>query len=238
MKKIFCLCAILVLIFAFGACRHEAPLSATLILGFGGRAASAKSFAPEEIAISSIKVEGVGPGGATVAAASTNYAPVELELIPGAWVITAKGLNAKGIEVASGFLELSLDPSEKLNKDIVLTPSTGEGSISLSWTLAGGIEGALSVEGSLASSGGVVLPIAAPCSGGGPLRFEGLLNGSWKLELRLLRDGAALCGLADGVLVAAGMETKVSVAFKPPEAVLSLAWISQMHCNYYVESMI
>ena len=142
-------------------------------------------------------------------------------------MITAKGMNASGIEVASGFLELSLEPSQTLARDIFLAPVAGDGSVSLSWTLTGSVAGVLSVEGALTSSSGTVIAIATPFSpaGGGPLRFEGLRNGSWTLEIRLLRDGVAICGLADGVLVAAGMETRLSLSFRPPEAVLSLGFV-------------
>jgi hypothetical protein len=229
MKKKSSSFAILVAALMLAACRHETPLPspATLTLGFGHRATTAKSFAPEEVAVSSIDVEGAGPGGTKVAATSANFAPVELELLPGSWVISAKGMSSKGIEVASGYLELNLRPSERVAKDIFLDQTVGEGSLSLSWTLAGSVSGALSVQGSLTSSGGIILPIAAPFSavGGAPLRFEGLQNGSWILELRLFCDGTALCGLADGVLVATGMETKVSVSFRPPNAALSLGFV-------------
>jgi DNA-binding beta-propeller fold protein YncE len=229
MGKIPFFLTILVVALLLAACRHEtpSPSPATLTLSFGPRTSSAKSFTPEEVAVSSIKIEGAGPGGTRVSASSADFAPVELELLPGSWVITAIGMNSKGIEVASGFLELSLGPSEKSARDIILNQVAGEGSVSLSWMLAGSVDGVLTVQGSLTSSAGLVLPIAAPFSaaGGGPLRFEGLRNGSWTLELRLFGDGAALCGLADGVLVAAGMETKVSVSFRPPEATLSLGFV-------------
>ncbi len=219
---------ILALIFAIAGCRKDPPAPATLILGFGTRSTYAKSFMPEEITISSIKIEGQGPGGEKVSAASTDSAPIELSLSPGSWLIAATGFNAKGLAVASGFLELTLGPSECQTKDIFLAPLAGEGSVSLSWTLSGSLDGVLSIEGSLTSSSGAVVPIAAPFgskAGGGPLRFEALGNGGWKLELRLLKDGTALCGLADGVIVAAGMETKLSVLFKPPEAALSLSLV-------------
>lgn len=225
MKKSVLIFTILLVVAALGACRHEEEiLPARLVLGFGGRSATSKSFAPSEIAVSSIKVEGLGPGGEKVAAECADYAPVELELSPGSWLITARGLNGQGLEVASGFLELSLSPSERVARDIFLAPAAGEGSVSLAWTLSGTVDGVLSLEGSLGGADAQVLPIAAPF-GGGPLRFEGLRNGAWTLELRLLKDGAPLCGLADGILVAAGMETKLSVCFKPPIAALSLGFV-------------
>jgi hypothetical protein len=211
-----------------GSDGEEEEAKGRLILGFGGKAgASSKSFTPEEIAVTTISVEGAGPGGATISASSSDYAPVELELVPGSWVITAKGHNDKGLEVASGFLELSLEPSERVAKDIFLSPLAGVGSLSLSWSLVGDIGGSLSVEGSLMDSSGLALPIAATFSGptGGPLRFENLRNGSWTLNLRLFCDGAVLCGLAEGILVAAGMETKAAVRFEPPKAALALGFV-------------
>ena len=229
MKTISCFFTLLAVVFLLAACRHEAPTPspATLTLGFGSRPGSARSFTPDEIAVSSITVEGAGPGGVRASASSADYSPVQLELAPGPWVITAKGMNTSGIEVASGFLELSLEPSQTLAKDIFLAPTAGDGSVTLSWTLTGSVAGVLTVEGALTSSGGTVIAIASPFApaGGGPLRFEGLRNGSWTLEIRLLRDGAAICGLADGVLVAAGMETQLSVSFRPPEAALSLGFV-------------
>ena len=234
MKTISCFFTLFAAVFSLAACRQEAPSPspatfspATLTLGFGSHHGSAKSFAPEAIAVSSINIEGAGPGGARASASSADFSPVRLELAPGSWVITAKGMNSNGVEVASGFLELDLEPSQLLARDMFLAPVAGDGSVSLSWTLTGSVSGVLSVEGALTSSSGTVLPIASPFSpvGGGPLRFEGLLNGSWTLEIRLLRDGAAVCGLADGVLVAAGMETQLSVSFRPPEAALSLGFV-------------
>ena len=121
---------------------------------------------------------------------------------------------------------MSLGPSESLAKDIALAPVVGEGSIALTWTISGSVDGSSSIEGSLVPSSGQSLSISVPStsSGGGPLRFEDLASGSWKLELRLLRNGSALCGLADALVVAAGMETKAVAAFKPPSASLSMAF--------------
>jgi hypothetical protein len=228
MKKTSRIGVLISLLAMLVSCRHNPPSPATLILGFGKTQGDARAFAPEDIAVSSINIDCTGPGGAKVAASSSDCSAVELELLPGDWVITAKGYNDKGEAVASGFLELSLGPSELLRRDILLMATVGTGSISLSWTLAGSPGGSLSLEGSLSSPAGTVLPIQAPSSAsdgsflGGPLRLEGLQSGSWTLELRLLKDGSALCGLADAVLVGAGMETKISVSFKPPEALLSL----------------
>jgi hypothetical protein len=231
MKKIhtpISLLLALALLFGASACRHESPSSAILVLGFGKHSSSTKSFAPESIVVSTIKVEGAGPGGAKVAASSQDYKPVELELAPGAWVITAKGFTDKGIEVASGFVELSVGPSERVAKDLILAPAVGEGALSLSWTLAGDATGNLTVEGALAGPGAKILPLSAAfadASGGKALRLEGLQNGSWTLTLRLHRDGVALCGLAEGILVAAGMETKATVRFTPPTATLALGFV-------------
>jgi len=112
MGKLFSRCIFIVLVLAMAACRHETPATAKLILGFGGKAGSAKAFVPGDMSISSINIEALGPGGAKVLANSIDCSPVELDLAPGSWMITAKGLSAAGAEVASGFLELSLGPSE------------------------------------------------------------------------------------------------------------------------------
>ena len=231
MKRIvFSILAVAALCF-FGTCRHDNPSPATLILNFGSPPGGARVFAPVDAAVSSIEISGLGPGGARVAASTSGIAPVELELVPGSWVITAKGLSLKGILLVSGSLELDLGPSQLLRRDIILNPVAGLGSISLSWTLEASLAGSLTVEGALSSPGAATVPISAPFSSpgsetaGGALHIEALQSGGWKMELRLLADGAALCGLADAVLVASGMDTKINVSFKPPNASMALGFV-------------
>ncbi len=219
---------LLAALLALAACRPDAPASALLILGFGERHGASRAFAPEELSISTINIDCAGPGGARASASSSDYRTVELELAPGAWVITAKGQNSDGSLVASGFLELTLGPAETLHRDILLSPQVGLGSIALSWTLAGELEGRLQIEGSLSAPSQDPLPISADIASGGSaagsLRLEGLRSGSWTLELRLLCDGSQVCGLADAVTVGAGMETQVLVRLCPPQALLSLGF--------------
>jgi hypothetical protein len=218
---------------ALGSCAKEEkalPAPAQLILGFGGGASSAKSFIPDEIEVSIIKVEATGPGAVKLKASSSNYEPVELDLEPGSWIITAKGLNDNGIEIASGFVELSVGPSERIVRDLLLSPLVGEGTLALSWSLNGSLAGNLRIEGSLSNSDGTVLPIAVAFAtesnaAGGSLRFEALRSGGWTLSLQLLADGAVVCGLAEGILVAAGMETKAALRFEPPTASLALGFV-------------
>lgn len=206
------------------ACKHSGPEPAKLRLGFGSRSSPSKSFAPEEIAVSSIKITGSGPAGATVSAESADCLPVELELVPGAWTILAKGYSSKKVEVASGFIQIELSSSQSLSKEILLAPTVGDGSLSITWKLKGEAKASLRVKGSLKGSSDEIRAIDSAFSEGS-LRFDGLRSGSWILELKLIDGEAELCGLADGLLIAAGMETKAALSFAPPEATLSLGFV-------------
>ena len=195
----------------------EAP--ARLTIQFG--APSARGFAPAGAAVARVRVEAKGPGGLTSAADSAADAPVRLELAPGAWVLTGKAFSASEVEVASGTLELKLAAGEERSATLRLYPNDGTGSVLLSWSIKGEPGGTLAVQGLLSGPKGAKTPISAE-AGQSSLRFESLAAGSWTLELRLEKDGGPLCGLADSVLVAAGMETSVTVTFEPPVATLGL----------------
>jgi hypothetical protein len=244
------LCAILGSIIAavgcVGAGQAGGSVDAVLILGFDSSvsvkalspasplaspqsAPRSKSMAivPEGLAIASIDLELSGPGGARVQKKTEGSRPVEIELAPGPWTILAKGFNADGIELVEGSLSLRLEPSERLSRTLVLGPVPGRGSISLAWSLSGELGGALTVAGSLEGPSGERRSIDSPFDrpGGSPLSIGDLPSGGWKLSLSLLRDGTAVCGLAEGILVAAGMTTRASVVFSPPEARMSMSFI-------------
>jgi len=205
--------------------------NALLILGFAdpGRAAhpaDSKAIVPSGLAVSSIEVELSGPGGVNVHADSEG-APIELELVPGAWVVSAKGFNSESVLIVEGSLELQLEPSECVSRTLVLRPIAGSGSISLRWSLQGELGGALSVTGSIEDAKGEIRAIESPFSRpeDSPLVIADLPSGSWKLRLSLLCEGETVCGLADAILVAANMTTLVSIVFSPPRASMALSFL-------------
>jgi WD40 repeat protein len=231
-----CLCSLLCsIVLAIGCGERpaaDAADKAVLFLGFDSSlkamsSARPMSIVPSGIAVSSIEVELTGPGGARAEAISDAGKPVELELVPGSWTIAAKGMNADGLEIVEGSLAIRLEPSERLSRTLALRPIAGRGSISLSWSLTGEVGGALSVAGYLEGPGGERRVIESPFARpeGSPLAFGDLSSGGWTLSLSLLRDGAAVCGLADAVLVAANMTTMASVVFSPPEARMALGFL-------------
>jgi hypothetical protein len=217
------------------------PGNAVLVIGFDSslRSLAGRSLAeaeegerpmaivPAGISVSSVKVALSGPGGAKLEATSHAAAPLELELAPGTWTLAAKGCNSDGVELVEGSLEIRLGPSERVAKTIVLHPIAGSGSISLSWSLKGELVGTLAVRGSLEGPSGETRGIESPFARpeGSPLVMADLPNGGWKLSLSLLKDGVPVCGLADGVLVAANMATLVSVIFSPPAASAAMSFL-------------
>jgi hypothetical protein len=205
---------------------------ALLVLGFNSSAqskdgAKAMAIVPEGVAVATVKVALTGPGGAKLEASSRAAALLELELAPGTWSIAAKGCNTDGVEIVEGSLEVRLGPSERVARTLILRPIAGSGSISLSWSLKGELDGTLTVRGSLEGPGGATRSVESPFAlpGGSPLALADLPSGGWELSLSLLRDGAPVCGLADGVLVAAGMTTLVSVVFSPPAASMAMSFL-------------
>lgn len=208
------------------------PGKALLVIGFDSSVESkdgshTMAIVPQGMAIATVKVALSGPGGAKIDATSQAAAPLEIELAPGTWTIAGKGFNSDGVELVEGSLEVRLGPSERLARTLALRPIAGSGSISLSWSLKGELDGNLTVRGSLEGPTGetrsIESPFARPVES--PLAVAELPSGSWKLRLGLYRDGSPVCGLADGVLVAANMTTLVSVVFSPPTASLAMSFL-------------
>jgi 3-carboxymuconate cyclase len=196
-----------------------AAKAAQVKLSFGGCAA--KGFAPADLAVARCRVAATGPEGKKASAEAGKGESVTLELMPGSWSIVVSGLAQSGVEIARGSLDIVLASGETKAETIALLPVDGSGSVTLSWTIVGDNGGTLTVEGALKGPGGRSVAIAAPASSAS-LRFSDLAAGSWKLELRLLKDGAALCGLAESVFVAASLDTAAAVVFQPPEATVGL----------------
>ncbi len=203
------------------ACIHE-PRRARLALSFA--APSSRTFAPSGLELASVSLEGSGPGGMALAETSSDAAPLDLELVPGRWAFTARGISAAGLVLAQGSLELELLPGESRAGSIILLPAVGEGSLSISWAVLGSVQGPSRVEGALRGPGGQVLPLSAE-AGALSIGIPALGSGPWELELRLMAGEIALCGLASALVIAAGMETLVSVQFEPPAARLGLGLI-------------
>lgn|GEM_PF-3167990 len=233
--RLACALAILVSVIASVGCGDaggsDGASAAVLVLGFDSSAKTlsrAKSLAivPDGLSISSIEVKLSGPDGSSIERSSDGSA-IELELAPGTWTIRATGYNGDGIPLVEGSSEVRLEPSERTSHTVALRPISGKGSIALGWSLRGELDGGLSVSGSLEGPGGETRSIESPFDRSelSPLVFEDLPCGGWKLSLSLLRDGVAVCGLAEGVLVAAGMRTAVTVDFDPPAANLAITFI-------------
>ena len=212
------------------ACTHPgSPASqaqkARLCLSFGLSAAkdsATKGFAPADATITKIHVKATGPGGSITEADSAKDKTVALELASGSWSITGSGFSSAGTELARGSIGLNLSSGEARSATLALLPLSGKGSVLLSWSVKGDTGSQARVEGRLCDSSGGITPISA-LANLGQLRIEGLDCGNWTLELRLEKDGAALCGLADSVLVVADLETKATVAFEPPAASLGIS---------------
>jgi len=213
------------------ACPHpqtlasQAQTAAHLCLSFGGSAAKnseTKGISPANAAITKIHVIAKGPGALATEADSAKEKTLALELAPGSWSIEGVGLSSTGAELARGSIGLNLSSGEVRSATLALLPLSGKGSVLLIWSVKGDPGSQTRIEGRLCDSSGGSAPISALASLG-QLRLEGLDSGSWKLELRLEKDGTALCGLADSVLVVAGLETTATVSFDPPDANLGIS---------------
>jgi DNA-binding beta-propeller fold protein YncE len=206
-----------------------APAKAFLVLGVSqGAEGSARGFLPADIVLSSIRVEGSGPSGLAVSAESavqpSEIRSFDFELKPGSWAFRASGYNSEKIEIATGLLNLSLAPGQRAKGNLLLVPSQGSGSLSLSWTLLASLTPPLEVSGSLKPGSGAPAAIQSSFEAS-PLRIEGLAAGRYELELRLRSAGTEVCGLADTILIAAGMETSATVFFDPPAAKLGISTV-------------
>jgi len=222
-------CAALAAVVSLACIHPGTPTSqaqkARLCLSFGlsaVKASATKGFAPADAVIMKIHVKATGPGGVVTEADSAKDKTLALELAPGNWSIEGSCFSSAGAELARGSISLSLSSGEARSATLALLPLSGKGSVLLNWSIKGEPGSQARVEGRLCNSSGGSTPISALASLG-QLRLEGLDCGSWTLELRLEKDGAALCGLADSVLVVAGLETMVTIAFDPPAASLGIS---------------
>jgi len=141
------------------ACAPAAGVTPKAFLSLGispGALTGARGFLPPSIALSSIRVEGSGPSGLAVNAESAiqpgETRSFDFELKPGTWIFRSMGYNSEKLEVAVGLLTLSLSPGQRARGDLLLLPSQGSGSLSLSWSLVASLAPPLTVQGSLGTS--------------------------------------------------------------------------------------
>ncbi len=224
-KKMFLwLFPTLALLSLLSACR-QGEAAGRLLLAFARPGEASRGFYPAGMAVASVAVNGCGPSGAIISCESSLSSPVELELAPGTWDFLAIGKSASGQSLLGGSLQLQLGAGETVQGSIVLLPLAGSGSLLLSWTCEGSIPGILQVEGSLSGPTGNSLAIGGDFDAI-PLRFPELEAGAWTLVLELKADGQKICGLAESIFVAAGLETNACAVFSPTAARLALAFLT------------
>ncbi|MDP3178561.1 MAG: beta-propeller fold lactonase family protein [Spirochaetaceae bacterium] len=213
--------ALAVMVALVFACSREPEQKAFLSISFGQPAP--RAFAPSGLDIDCVAIAATGPGGARENASSNGGESVQFSLVPGAWHFDAVAKSSSGIDVAMGSIDLVLAPAERRSATVPLLALGGTGEVLLSWTINGSLEGTLTIAGKLSRAGQEDRLLQAG-AGESPLRLEALAAGAWSLELQLVCNGSPICGLADSVLVGAGMETRVEALLVPPEARLSLSF--------------
>ena len=175
---------------------------------------------PEDCAILSYALKGTGPSGATLDRKETEPS-IALDLVPGDWEITVEGLSAQGTALAKGALKASLGPGERRTATLVLYPLTGTGTLSLLWSTTGISSTGLRVKGSLIPGAALAdspIPIAIDFPAvQGSAQLAGLTAGAYRLEIVLAEGEDVLCGLAESILIVAGMETTAELGFSPPD---------------------
>lgn len=185
---------------------------------------------------STFTIAGEGPGGAVfeVESAAKN---AEVHIIPGEWLISAKGFAAGGIQVAAGSSACTLQAGRTTAVSLVLYPLAGVGNleITVSMNLVPAAGARLAGElvycglpGSQPPAERTARPIDAPAEQPA-ISFAGIEAGHYALSLRLLdSDGVVSGGSADSVVVAAGFTTSGTCAIElgTPTAEVSAAVFS------------
>jgi sugar lactone lactonase YvrE len=180
---------------------------------------------------STFTIAGAGPGGAVfeIESAAKN---AEVRIIPGEWLISAKGFAAGGTQVAAGSSACTLQAGRTTAVSLVLYPLAGAGNleitVSMSLVPAAGarLAGELvycGLPGSQPPAERTARPIDAPAEQPA-ISFAGIEAGHYALSLRLIdSDGVVSGGSADSVVVAAGFTTSGTCAIElgTPTAELS-----------------
>jgi len=171
-----------------------------------------------------VLLDGAGPGDTAFSSAAVAGGSLELNLVAGAWVFSARALNADGLVILSGSASGRVDAALGASVSIILSPPEGSGVVSISYAvppeapagalwrcvLADAVNSPVQAWDDDASVPGRVLA-AVP-------------SGYYSLSACLLDGAAVLAGSTDLVRVLDGLTTTVSVAAAIPEAEAALGF--------------
>ena len=196
----------------------------TIVFQF--RDARHRQIAPQDCAITSYTVSAEGPENRAIQQETTS-ASLELELVPGSWSFTIQGYSSNQVLLARGSLACTLAPGERRINPVSLSALEGQGSLNLTWTIAGDLSGDCTVRGTLSNLAQpeTVIPFSV-LAGDRSLLLQNLAAGSYRLEASLFQVDERLCGIADSVLILANQISSGDLLFAPPTASFTLGFTS------------
>ncbi|HYW85903.1 MAG TPA: hypothetical protein VFB30_21815, partial [Spirochaetia bacterium] len=162
----------------------------------------------------SYTISGAGPNGAAFTQSTSGGSITMDNLAFGGWAITVDALNAGGTLIGSGQATATVHTGQTTTLLITVVPLAGNGTLNLSVSWTGSQVETPSIEASLTSSAGDVLPLSFSITGSaGSFSSSTIPAGYQTLTVRLKDNGLAVMGAVEIARIVAGQTTTGSYSF-------------------------
>jgi hypothetical protein len=198
------------------SCPNEAPSTSRLRVLLSP---SARTILPlADLAISSIVVNGTGPGGATFSVSGTEGSAV-VDVIPGQWNLRAEASNASGMLLLEGEESCLVRAGIDCQAAIALESPAAPGTLEIETFLPDALPEGCSV--AVDSTGpGDPWEYRIPAAEGVVTRS--LAPGFHRVSVVLEYPDGAICGMAESVLIASACATRLIADFSARSAELRI----------------
>ena len=186
-------------------------------LQIGFSVLSGMSVTPDQdLEISSYDVVGRGPEEEFFSF-STSEASAEVEKVAfGEWLIQVTASNSAGEAVGYGEASVTVSTAETSTVSLSIMPFSGVGGVAVTVTWPAGLVAFAEVSVQLTSpqGAGIVLPASQGTPGAASATGDGVQDGYYTLEIRLLDGGMVVGGIVEALRVLPGQTTALDLAFE------------------------
>jgi len=179
----------------------ESPLALTIVPNF-------------DMAPTSYLVKGTGPGGQTFSVTTKSTSYLQSDVKTGAWTVTVSALNAEGNTIGQGSGSASVPgPGQTAPLAVIISPLSGNGSVSVTITWNASNVPSASVTGQLLAPTGSAIPLTISMGSGTATAFASVPAGYYTMVLQLLLGGSDVAGAVDVARIIQGQTTSGSYNF-------------------------
>ncbi len=159
-------------------------------------------------------VSGTGPNGAAFSQSASGGTLTVDGLAFGAWTVTVDALNAAGTRIGSGQASAIVHTGQTAVLQINVVPLEGNGALDVTVSWAGSQVQTPTIDASLTSSSGTVLPLSFSITGSVGRFSSGTIPAGYQTLAVLLKDSSlAVMGAVEVARIVAGQTTTGTYSF-------------------------